>query len=290
MGNSQRLDGGAMFGNAPKAMWSKWEKSDQNNQIYLSTRCMLVELDSTYYLFEAGVGNFFPPNMASRYGVIENNSVLVDSLTGHGINPDQISHVIMSHLHFDHVGGLLTPYSDENKYELIFKNASFYTSTLAWERALKPHKRDRASFIPELQKLLQESGRLKFLKGLNGHKDLPTSFQFRYYHGHTPGLVVSSVNFPTNTFPQAKIYFATDLIPGKSWTNNSITMGYDRYPELAIDEKEELLELIHKEGSFLFYTHDPDTALASVKINDRGRFGPNETWSELTGVGTLASK
>src|SRR5690242_15179634 len=149
LGNSQKLDGGAMFGNAPRAMWSKWIAPDEQNRIPLACRCLLVAgLDGRNVLFESGIGAFFEPKLRERYGVVEDRHVLLDSLRKAGFNHEDIDVVVLSHLHFDHAGGLLAawepsqdsppsgpsghlpPQAGEGKWpRLLFPNATFLVST-----------------------------------------------------------------------------------------------------------------------------------------------------------------
>ena len=165
-GNRQRLDGGAMFGNAPRAMWAQWIAPDERNRVELACRAMLVDdLDGKRVLFEAGIGAFFEPKLKTRYGVMESRHVLLDSLEKCGMPHDRIDVVVLSHLHFDHAGGLLTAYEEGPPTELLFPNARYVVSRRAWERALNPHPRDRASFVPELNRLLAGSGRLELVDG-----------------------------------------------------------------------------------------------------------------------------
>src|SRR5690606_35285499 len=111
-GNRQSLDGGAMFGNVPRALWQRWCPPDELGRIQLSCRCFLVEENGRKILLETGVGSFFSPELRERYGVVEEEHVLLRSLNEHGVTPDQIDVVLLSHLHFDHAGGLLTAYQE----------------------------------------------------------------------------------------------------------------------------------------------------------------------------------
>src|SRR6187455_474621 len=111
VGNSQRLDGGAMFGNAPRALWSRWIEPDELGRIPLSCRAFLVEDAERRVLIETGIGSFFEPSLRDRYGVQEERHVLLDSLAALGVESHTIDWVILSHLHFDHAGGLLAPYA-----------------------------------------------------------------------------------------------------------------------------------------------------------------------------------
>ena len=147
-GNSQKLDGGAMFGNAPKAVWEKWSPADDLNRIELACRALLASpLGGKTVLFETGIGAFFEPKMRERFGVVEPQHVLLDSLAEAGVSHEDIDVVVLSHLHFDHAGGLLAPWSEGRGPELLFPNATFLVSAACWERARAPHSRDRASFL-----------------------------------------------------------------------------------------------------------------------------------------------
>jgi glyoxylase-like metal-dependent hydrolase (beta-lactamase superfamily II) len=162
LGNSQKLDGGAMFGNAPRALWAKWAPPDEQNRISLACRALLASpLNGRTVLFETGIGAFFEPKLRERYGVVEERHVLLESLRAAGFEHEDIDVVVLSHLHFDHAGGLLAPWREGHAPQLLFPNATYVVSAACWERARDPHPRDRASFIPELPGLLEQSGRLE---------------------------------------------------------------------------------------------------------------------------------
>ena len=265
-GNRQRLDGGAMFGNAPRALWARWIAPDERNLVELACRAMLVEdLDGKRVLFEAGIGAFFEPKLKTRYGVMESEHVLLNSLEQCGVPHDEIDVVVLSHLHFDHAGGLLSAYEQGRPTELLFPNARYMVSRRAWERACNPHPRDRASFIPELDRLLAESGRLELVEGEH-FPGLGDAVRFTYTDGHTPGLMHAEVG------GEGGVVFCSDLIPGRPWVHLPVTMGYDRYPEQLIDEKRRFLEDKVARGVRLFFTHDLGCALARPVQDERGRF------------------
>ena len=269
-----------MFGNAPRALWKRWIEPDERNRIPLSCRCMLVEESGgRRVLLEAGIGVFFEPKLKDRFGVQESRHVLLDSLAELGIDHSDIDVVVLSHLHFDHVGGLLTPWVADEPSELLFPNARFVVGARAWERATHPHPRDRASFIPALNEQLDASGRLEIVDRARSEV-LGDGYRFHLSDGHTPGLLLTEVETA-----RGPVVFTSDLIPGAPWLHLPITMGYDRFPELLIEEKRRLLEdLIGREG-FVFFTHDPTTALARVARDERGRFCADSAESTLKAWG-----
>lgn len=267
LGNSQRLDGGAMFGNVPRALWQKWCVPDETGTIALSCRCFLVEVEGRRVLIETGVGAFFEPKLRSRFGVREQEHVLLASLKSVGCSPQDIDVVLLSHLHFDHAGGLLSAFNSDQAPELVFPSAQFVVGETAWQRAQSPHPRDRASFIPAVSSLLEGSGRLHLVaEGQSAHDVLGDAFRLRTSDGHTPGMLI-----PTMVGTNTTATFCADLVPGVPWVHLPITMGYDRYPERLIDEKQELYEELG-EGAILLFTHDPTVAGARLGRTERGRY------------------
>jgi glyoxylase-like metal-dependent hydrolase (beta-lactamase superfamily II) len=279
LGNSQRLDGGAMFGNAPRPMWERWIAPDEHNRIPLACRCLLMREPGRITLFETGIGAFFEPSLRARYGVVEDRHVLLDNLAALGVAPEDVDVVVLSHLHFDHAGGALTAWQDGAAPSLVFPRARWIVGAAHWERALVPHARDRASFIPGLQAMLEASGKLEKLTTADGapatSPNLP-GVRFHQSDGHTPGLMLAEIEMPAGP-----VVFAADLIPGRPWVHVPITMGYDRWPERLIDEKTALLGDLVTRGGRLFFTHDPSIAMGTVARDGKGKFHTVDDRAEL---------
>ena len=278
-GNRQRLDGGAMFGNVPHAVWSKWIAPDERMRIPLACRAFLIHHLETdrRILLDAGIGCAFAPKLRDRFGVHEASHRLLENLAARGVQPEQIDAVILSHLHFDHAGGLLSAWREDNEPELVFPSARVIVHRRAWKRAIEPHARDRASFLPALNSLLEQSGRLELIG--ESMDLLGKDFSSVVSDGHTPGLLLTSL-----TTEEGGVVFCGDLIPGAPWVHLPVTMGYDRFPELLIDEKTSFVEQARQKGRHLLFTHDPNLAACKVERGEKGKYRATDGRAELDGL------
>jgi glyoxylase-like metal-dependent hydrolase (beta-lactamase superfamily II) len=266
-----------MFGNAPRALWQKWLPPDELGRVPLVCRALLVEQADRKVLLETGIVVFFEPKYKERYGVVEDGHVLLDSLGALGVDHTEIDAVVLSHLHFDHAGGLLSAFHAGEAPELLFPRARYVVGEAAFERAKFPHFRDRASFIPGMPELLERSGRLEVVPDrAETSQVLGPNFQFWRSDGHTPGMLHTFV-----VGAAAELVFCADLVPGVPWVHLPITMGYDRFPEQLIDEKQTLYARALRQHTGLFFTHDPVTSLAFVEKDAAGRFSAARSFATL---------
>lgn len=263
-GNRQRLDGGAMFGHVPKALWSQWMPPDEDNCIELACRSLLVDEGERRVLFETGIGAAMPRKLRKRYGVEGSTHRLVESLEARGYRPEDIDVVVLSHLHFDHAGGLFASHREGQPPRLAFPRAHYVVSEAAFARAQRPHRRDRASFWGDAAEALARTGRLERVCGATSEL-LGAAYRCRFSEGHTPGLLMTEVS--TDRGP---LVFASDLVPGKAWVHAPVTMGYDRFAERLVEEKQALLSDLAEREGWLFFTHDPEIAYGRVVETDRG--------------------
>lgn len=274
-GNRQWLDGGAMFGNAPKVLWKKWAEPDAENRIELSCRSLLVSSDEGWILFETGIGFYMDPKYIERYGIEKDGHLLLKRMKAAGIGEEAVCAVVLSHLHFDHAGGMIPewPAIQDKNWQLHFPKARYLVGQRQYEHALNPHPRDRASYIPDLQEKLQASGRLELLgRDTTSTRIGGVDIEFVVSDGHTPGLLHALVQVNGE-----KIFFCSDLVPGRPFVHLPIVTGYDRWPERSVDEKKLIFERAVRENWVLFYTHDIGISASRI-TEEKGRYAPGEVF------------
>lgn len=269
-----KLDGGAMFGVVPKALWQKTNPADQHNMIDIAARCLLVEDGDRLTLIDTGMGNKQSEKFYSYYHLWGDDNI-DKSLKHYGFHRNDITDVFMTHLHFDHCGGSVEWNEARTSLRPAFKNAHFWSNENHWEWATKPNRRERASFLKENILPMQESGQLKFTKV--PQSDMATTselgFGIFFANGHTERQMIPMIKHKEKT-----ICFMADLLPTAGHLPLPYVMGYDTRPLLTLDEKEKFLNMAADENFYLFLEHDAHNEIITVKHTDKG-VRLNETFS-----------
>ena len=259
-----KLDGGAMFGVVPKVLWERTNPADQNNRISLSARSLLVEHESQLILIDAGLGNKQSEKFFSHYSPFGTHT-LTSSLRKVGFGPDDITDVLLTHLHFDHVGGA-TEFDHKGSIVPTFKNATYWVHEKHWEWAIKPNPREKPSFLPENLNPLNSSGQLKFVTAINPIINDPRlPFQIILVDGHTEKQMLPKIQYKGNN-----IVFAGDLIPTFGHLPIPYVTGYDVRPLVTLSEKKKLLSSFVLQNTLLFMEHDINHQLISLQQTEKG--------------------
>ncbi len=255
-----KLDGGAMFGVVPKAMWSKLNPPDENNMCTWAMRCLLIEREDKLILIDTGMGTKQDAKFRSHFYPHGSES-LVTSIESKGYSLDQVTDVILTHLHFDHCGGAIV--RDNDRLLPQFKNANYWSKEDHWNWSLTPNDREKASFLKENILPIQESGQLKFLE-----KDsfLKYGIEFDFVNGHTEAMTIPYIDCNGQT-----IVFAADLMPSSFHIPMPYVMAYDIRPLDTLAERTRLYEKVLEKNAYIFFEHDPMHEIGKIAKNDTGR-------------------
>ena len=273
-----KLDGGAMFGVVPKSLWEKTNPADSDNMIDMSARCMLIEDGSKLILVDTGMGNKQSEKFFSHYKRWGNFD-LVKSINAAGFAVDDITDVLLTHLHFDHCGGAVFWDNAKERYDVQFKNANYWSNENHWNWATKPNPREKASFLDENLLPIKESGRLSFLKNTSNEFVFSEELGIEVLcvDGHTEKQMIPKVNFKGKD-----LVYCADLIPTAGHIPVPYIMGYDVRPLLTMKEKSLFLEGAFEKGCLLFMEHDPNNEIVSLKKTEKGiRFDKSFLLEEL---------
>jgi len=261
-----KLDGGAMFGVVPKALWQSTNPADANNMIDIATRCLLIEDGNRLTLIDTGMGNKQSDKFFGYY-YLWGDFNLDKSLKAKGFHRDDITDVFLTHLHFDHCGGAIQWNKDRTGYEPAFKNAHFWSNKDHWKWATEPNRRERASFLKENIMPMEESGQLKFTALPTDAllKNSALNFDIFYADGHTDKQMIPLIKYKDKT-----IAFMADLLPTAGHLPLPYVMGYDTRPLLTLDEKESFLNMAAEQNFYLFLEHDAHHEIITVKKTEKG--------------------
>ncbi len=273
-----KLDGGAMFGVVPKSLWEKTNPADSDNMIDMSARCMLIEDGGKLILVDTGMGNKQSEKFFSHYKRWGNFD-LVKSINAAGFGVDEITDVLLTHLHFDHCGGAVFWDNTKERYDVQFKNANYWSNENHWKWATSPNPREKASFLDENLLPIKESGRLSFLKNTSNEFVFSEELGIEVLcvDGHTEKQMIPKVNFKGKD-----LIYCADLIPTAGHIPVPYIMGYDVRPLLTMKEKSLFLEDAFEKDCLLFMEHDPNNEIVSLKKTEKGiRFDESFLLEEL---------
>ncbi len=269
-----KLDGGAMFGVVPKSIWQKLNPADDDNLCTWSMRCLLIEEGRRKILIDTGIGNKQGDKFRSYFH--PHGDDLATSLKNKGWNPEDITDVIITHFHFDHVGGALS-HDSKGRVVPTFPNAVYWTNERHYKWAFDPNARERDSFLKENFIPLKEQGILKYIDVVQG-VPFTENISIYFYHGHTEAMMLPFVHLPNGK----TLVYATDLLPSAHHVKMPYIMAYDIRPMTTLQEKVTFYEMVANDDHFIFFEHDKDTECGKVVRNEQGRYA-------ITGHNTLTA-
>lgn len=256
------LDGGAMFGIIPKPLWQKTNPPDDLNRIKLATRNLLLTNGNRKILIDTGMGNKWDEKLKNIYAIDKTNS-LEGSLNDLNFKPEDITDVLLTHLHFDHTGGS-TKIKNVGGGKLVptFPNAKYFVQKKNYEWAVNPSERDRGSYIKDNFVPLMEQGVLNFI---DGEEKFDDEIEFIIINGHTFAQQLIKISDSSNT-----ILYCGDLFPTISHIPIPYVMAYDLQPLVTVEEKKKILTKAIDENWKIFFEHDPETAFATILKDEKG--------------------
>lgn len=255
------LDGGAMFGIIPKALWERRMAPDARNRIPLNMRCLLLEGDGRLILVDNGLGEKYDEKFGDIYGVDHDSANLGRSLREAGFSEDDVTDVILTHLHFDHCGGS-TKRTEKGRLELTFKNARHYVQRRHWEWARSPNLREEASFLRENLDPLAASDQIELL---DGEGEVLPGIEVLTMHGHTESQQLVKISDGEKT-----LVYVADLLPTSAHARALWIMAYDVRPLVTLEEKQRFLERAVGGAWHFFFEHDPTVVVGTPERTDRG--------------------
>jgi len=255
-----KLDGGAMFGVVPKSIWQRTNPPDENNLCTWAARLLLIETGDRLILIDTGLGDKQDAKFFGHYQ--PHGSKLDDSLAKYGFQKSDITDVLLTHLHFDHVGGAVERRAD--RLIPAFENATYWTNQKHWQWAIYPNDRERASFLKENILPLQDSGKLQFIEE-NEKTFFTKEIQIRFTYGHTEAMMLPQISYNGKT-----ILYMADLLPSIGHIPLPYIMSYDMFPLKTLEEKKTILEEAFINNYILFLEHDPLIECCTLKQTEKG--------------------
>ena len=261
-----KLDGGAMFGVVPKKLWIKTNKADANNLCTWAMRSLLIEDGNKLILIDTGIGDKQTDKFFSHYH-LHGEDTLESSLMNSGYSLDDVTDVVLTHLHFDHCGGAVKwKNSDREILEPVFNNATYWSNKNHWEWATKPNPREKASFLANNIAPIEQSGQLKFIeRNKQLTKNVFENIDIFFADGHTESQMIPIINYNGQ-----KIAFMADLLPSIGHIPLPYVMGYDTRPLKTLEEKSIFLKLACENNYLLYLQHDSKNETCKLQSTEKG--------------------
>jgi len=255
-----KLDGGAMFGVVPKSIWERTNPADENNLCTWAARLLLIETGNRLILVDTGLGDKQDQKFFGHYQ--PHGTSLQASLASHGFHADDITDVILTHLHFDHVGGAIKRSGDQ----LIprFKNATYWSNERHWHWANHPNAREKASFLKENIAPIEASGQLKMI-AVEDRVSFADDITIRFAYGHTDAMMLPQISYKGKT-----ILYMADLLPSVGHIPLPYVMAYDMFPLQTLEEKSQYLTEALANQYVLFLEHDSVHECCTLQQTERG--------------------
>ena len=255
------LDGGAMFGVVPKNLWNRTNPADEENRIDMALRALLIQGDGMNILVDTGMGDKYDEKTRSIYKLDHSKWTLLGSLAEMGLRPEDITHIIQTHLHFDHCGGMVTQ-TASGEYVPTFSNAKVFIQKENLKWANNPTEKDRASYLKQDWEAIISNG---MLEEVDGPGELFPGISVRIFNGHTRAQQLPVISDGTNS-----VFFCADLFPTKAHVSLPWIMGYDNFPLTTLEEKRALVPEAFESGWNLFFEHDPVSSFAKLESTPKG--------------------
>ncbi|MCB1059074.1 MAG: MBL fold metallo-hydrolase [Calditrichaeota bacterium] len=256
-----KLDGGAMFGVVPKPLWEKQCPADARNRIDMTARALLLKTPQRTIVVDAGIGQKDDDKFREIFDITFPHGGIVESLSQHGVSPEQVTDVIYTHLHFDHAGG--TTVMKDGIAVPLFPNARHYVQSAQYHHGRSRNPRDRASYIDMNYEPVRSAGLLEFLEG---DTELFPGLHLDLTSGHTPALQMIRISDGKQT-----MFYPSDLIPMAAHVPLPYIMGYDLFPLTTLNDKEHWLGKAAREGWLIVLEHDPKIEAMKVQFDEKGR-------------------